>query len=166
MISQGHIQQESRMKKIMDFGKSVLLYTPYSTDVAPSDIHLFRSLQNPVNDKNFSQEDQVKTFMENLLGLKPTEFYLRGNNKLLDKLREVNQNNGEYTIVWNLFIVELFMSKLYFTKTKIIYDSMQYIYIYMCVCECVCMCVYNYNSTYSYILLSIKKTKTNGCKKE
>ncbi len=47
---------------------------------------------------NFYQEDQVKTFMENFLRLKPAEFYLRGINKLSDKWQEVIQNNGEYNI--------------------------------------------------------------------
>ena len=39
-----------------------------------------RSLQNAQNDKIFSQ-DHVKTFVKNLLGLKPTEFYLRENQQ-------------------------------------------------------------------------------------
>ena len=49
----------------------------------------------------FSQEDQVKMAVENFFSSKPTEFYLRGINKLLDKWQEAIQNNGEYTINWN-----------------------------------------------------------------
>ena len=43
----------------------------------------------------------MKTFVENFLGSKLTEFYLKGINKLLDKWQEVIQNNDKYTIDWN-----------------------------------------------------------------
>ena len=33
------------------------------------------------------------------------EFKLRGLNKLQDKWQEMIQNNGEYTIDWNLFFI-------------------------------------------------------------
>ena len=42
--------------------------------------------------KKFSREDQVKTFVENFLSLKPAEFYLRGINKQADEWEEVIQN--------------------------------------------------------------------------
>ena len=51
--------------------------------------------------KTFSQEDQVKTFVENFLSLKSTEFYMRAINKLTDEWHEVIQNNGEGAIDWN-----------------------------------------------------------------
>ena len=83
----------------MDLGWSVLSYLPYSPDLAPSDFHFFRSLQNVLKNKKFSQEEQVKTFVENFLSSKPAEFYLRGINKLPDKWQqEMIQNNGEYII--------------------------------------------------------------------
>ena len=52
-------------------------------------------------DKIFSQQDQMKTFVENFLKSKPDEFYLRETNEQLDKWQEVIQNNGEYIIDWN-----------------------------------------------------------------
>ena len=48
--------------------------------------------------------------VENLLSTKPAEFYLRGINTLLYKLQEVIQNNGEYNIDWNQFIVKLLIN--------------------------------------------------------
>ena len=74
---------------------------PYLLDQAASDFHIFHSQQNALNDKEFSQEHQVKTLVENLLSLKPAEFNLRWINKLLDKWQKVVQNNGEYTSDWN-----------------------------------------------------------------
>ena len=43
----------------------------------------------------------MKTFVDNLLSLKPAEFNLRGINKLLDKWQEVNEKNDDYDIDWN-----------------------------------------------------------------
>ena len=85
-------------EKILDLGWSVLSHPPYSPDLTSSDFHLFCSLQNALNDKKFSQEDEVKTFVENIFNLKPAEFYLREINKLSNKWQEVIQNNGKYTI--------------------------------------------------------------------
>ena len=65
MILQGYIQEESCGEKNIGFKLdwSVLLYPPNSPDLAPSDFHLFCSL----NDKSFSQEGQAKMFVENFL---------------------------------------------------------------------------------------------------
>ena len=68
--------------------------------------------------------------MENFFNSKPGEFYLRGINKLSDKWWEVIKNNCKYIIDWNSFIVKLFLYKLYFTKTEIIYDSTQKFYFF------------------------------------
>ena len=78
----------------LDLDWSVL---PYSPNLTPSDFHVFCSL----NDK-FSQKDQVKMFVEIFLSLKSAEFYLRGINKFPNKWQEMIQNNGEYTINWNI----------------------------------------------------------------
>ena len=53
----------------------------------------------------FSQEDQLKTFVENFLNSKATEFDSGGVNKKPDKYQEVIENNGEYTIDWKWSIV-------------------------------------------------------------
>ena len=101
---QDHIQQESCRKKKLDVGYSVLLHPPYLQDFAQSNFHLFSSLQNALNGKNFSHEDQVKIFVENFFSSKPVKFYLRGLHKLLGKWQELIQNNSEYTIDWNHFV--------------------------------------------------------------
>ncbi|KAK2580003.1 hypothetical protein KPH14_010768 [Odynerus spinipes] len=40
--------------KLLELGWEVMLHPPYSPDLAPSDYHLFRSLQNFLNSKNFN----------------------------------------------------------------------------------------------------------------
>ena len=80
---QGHIQQES--------WRSVLPHPPYSLD--------FPSFSIPTKCSEWQKfsQDQVKTLVENILSLKPSQFYLRRTNKRTDKWQEVIQNNGEYT---------------------------------------------------------------------
>ena len=49
--------------------------------------------------QKFSQEKQVKTFVQNFLSFKSADFTWI--NKLSNILQELIQNNGEYTINWN-----------------------------------------------------------------
>ena len=51
--------------------------------------------------------DELKAFVENFLSLKPIKFYLRAFNKVTNKWQEVIQNNSEYAIDSNQFIVLL-----------------------------------------------------------
>ena len=55
-------------QKLLQLGWKVQIHLPYSPDVAPSDFHLFRSLQNSLNGKNFnSLEDCKGTWNSSLL---------------------------------------------------------------------------------------------------
>ena len=47
-------------KKLLELGWEVMPHPPYSPDLAPSDYHLFHSLQNHVNDKTFDSNEVVK----------------------------------------------------------------------------------------------------------
>ena len=67
-------------------------------------------------------------FVKNFLCSKSAEFYLRRINKRSYELQDVIQNNGKHNIDWNKFIVKLFMSQSYLTKTEITYDTILYIY--------------------------------------
>ena len=77
--------------------------------------------------KKVPQEDQLKTFEENIFTLETSWNLL----KLPGKWQEGIQTYGEYSIDRYLFIVTFFMNKLYLIKTKIIYDSTIIIYIYI-----------------------------------
>ena len=58
-ISLGHVHPESH-RKILDLDWSFLPHPRYSSDLVSSDIHLFHSLQNSINDHFFFVLDQVK----------------------------------------------------------------------------------------------------------
>ena len=94
-----------RQEKILDLVGSGLFYPVHHIhQTLPQVISIFCVLYKMLwMTKNFSQ-DQVKMFVENFLILKPSEFYLRGINKLLDRWQEVFQNVGKYNIDWNLFM--------------------------------------------------------------
>ena len=48
-------------QKLRELGWEVLMGSPYSPDITPTDYHLFRSLQNPFVELSWLQERPVKT---------------------------------------------------------------------------------------------------------
>ncbi|WKX88368.1 hypothetical protein Q1695_008200 [Nippostrongylus brasiliensis] len=46
-------------KKIEELGWKLLPHPPYSPDLAPSDYHLFRSMQNALLDKRFKNREEI-----------------------------------------------------------------------------------------------------------
>ena len=64
-------------EEILELGWSVLPHPPYSLDLAPSNYHLFRSLQNSLMGTNFTNEHQVREFVEKFFTSKMAEFYAK-----------------------------------------------------------------------------------------
>ena len=56
------------------------------------------SLQNSLMGTNFSNEDLVREYVENIFTSKPAEFYAKGIEELPDKWQQVIANDGEYII--------------------------------------------------------------------
>jgi hypothetical protein len=52
-------------QKIKELGWEVLPHPPYSPDLAPSDYHLFRSMQHSLTEKKFHNSDEVRLWMSN-----------------------------------------------------------------------------------------------------
>ena len=59
-------------QKLLQLGWEVLIHPPYSYSpvIAPSDFHLFRSLQNSLNGKNFSSLEDCKRHLEQFFAQK------------------------------------------------------------------------------------------------
>ena len=53
-------------QKLLELGWDVLPYSPYSSDFTPSDFHLFRSLQNSLNEKSFNSLVEVKKLLRKI----------------------------------------------------------------------------------------------------
>ena len=67
-------------------------------DIAPLDFHLFQSLQNSLNGKNFSSLEDCKRHLEQFFARKDKKFWEDGIMKLPEKWQKVVEQNGEYIV--------------------------------------------------------------------
>lgn len=85
-------------EKIRQLDWEVLPHPPYSPDIAPSDFHLFRSMEHSLKNLNFKNADDVRTRLESYFSSKDTEFYGRGIETLPTRWQKVLDNDGNYII--------------------------------------------------------------------
>lgn len=85
-------------KKIKEFGWEVIDHPPYSPDIAPSDYHLFRSLQNYLSGKNFDSRLAIEMAIDSFFGSKSEDFFRSGIMALPNRWQRVIENNGHYII--------------------------------------------------------------------
>lgn len=71
-------------------------HPPYSPDLAPSDFHLFRSLQHFLKGKQFEDINQMREALQEFFDSKDADFYRRGIEKLPEKWQEVIDVEGDY----------------------------------------------------------------------
>ena len=83
-------------EKINDLGWEVLPHPPYSPDIAPSDFHLFRSLQNSLQEKKFKNLDDIKSHIQDFFDSKTQSFYQKGIEMLPQRWKSVVDSNGDY----------------------------------------------------------------------
>lgn len=88
--------RKSLKKKVRDLGWDRLDQPAYSPDLAPSDYHLFRSMQIDLADIRFQNAGEVRKWIDNWIAKKDKDFFRRGINKLPERWREVIANEGEY----------------------------------------------------------------------
>jgi histone-lysine N-methyltransferase SETMAR len=69
---------KSTSEKLLKLGWIALPHPPYSPDLAPTDYHLFRSLSNYLGEKNFDDENDLKTDLANFFDQKSQDFYEYG----------------------------------------------------------------------------------------
>jgi len=84
-------------QKLLELGWDVLSHPPYSPDLAPSDYHLFRSMQN-LNGKIFNDADDVKSHLIQFFAGKNQKFYEHGIMTLPERWQKVIHKNGQYLI--------------------------------------------------------------------
>jgi histone-lysine N-methyltransferase SETMAR len=85
-------------QKINTLNWEILDQPPYSPDLAPSDYHLFRSLQNHLNSKKFERFEEVNDAILAYFESKPRSFYKVGIKKLVTRWETVIESNGNYII--------------------------------------------------------------------
>ena len=74
--------------------KGVILHK----DNAPSDYHLFRSLQNHLNGKTFDSDEAVKNELIQFFASKNQTFHGNGIMKLTERWQKVIEQNGQNII--------------------------------------------------------------------
>ena len=85
-------------QKLAELGWEILSHPPYSPDLAPSDYHLFLSLQNSLQCKKFKNEEDIKEALVQFFASKDKKFFKNGIYKLPSRWQEVINNNGNYII--------------------------------------------------------------------
>ena len=65
-------------QKLSELGWELVMHPPHSPDLAPSDYHLFRSLQNSLNGKTFDKDEDIKSHLLQFFAAKGQNFYERG----------------------------------------------------------------------------------------
>jgi histone-lysine N-methyltransferase SETMAR len=88
-----------KQKKIKELNWEILDHLPYSLDLAPSDYHLFRLLQNHLNNKKFERFEEVSDAVLAYFESKPKSFYKAGIEKLVTLWETVIASNGNCKLI-------------------------------------------------------------------
>jgi len=71
-------------------------YSP--PDIAPSDYHLFRSIQNSLNGVKLASKEACENHLKQFFNQKPQKFYRDGIMALPQKWQNIIENNGAYLV--------------------------------------------------------------------
>ena len=85
-------------KKLLELGWEAMPHPLYSPDLAPSDYHLFRSLQSHLNGQTFNSNEAVKNELIQFFASKNQTFYESGFTKLTERWQKLIEQNGQYII--------------------------------------------------------------------
>ena len=77
---------------IMELGWEVMAHPAYSPDLAPSDYHLFRSLEHSLREQSFENVEDLKNHLDDFFASKPQSFYRDGIRQLPIKWQKVITN--------------------------------------------------------------------------
>ena len=81
---------------IINLGWEVMPHSAYSPDLAPSDYHLFRSLEHTLREKSFESREDIENHLNSYFEAKPPSFYRDGIRELPIRWQKVVDNEGNY----------------------------------------------------------------------
>ena len=90
-----HIAKTTRAT-IESLNWEVLPHPAYSPDLAPSDYHLFRSMEHFFREKTYAKIEEIKKDVSQYFDQKPASFYERGIKLLPEKWEKVIASEGNY----------------------------------------------------------------------
>ena len=91
-----HTAKLTKKLLLNEFGWDVLEHPPYSPDLAPSDYHLFRSMEHSLRNTKFKTSVELENALINFFNSKGANFYRRGIDLLPGKWQETIDVDGEY----------------------------------------------------------------------
>jgi histone-lysine N-methyltransferase SETMAR len=83
-------------EKLRKLRWEILSHPLYSPDLAPSDYHLFRFLQNSLDGRRFIMFEDLKNQIKTFVHSKPSELYQRGISQLPGRWKKVVREKGQY----------------------------------------------------------------------
>jgi len=86
------------LERIEELDWEVLPHPPYSPDIAPSDYHLFRSMEHLLREKIFQNLDEINNWVANFFKSQPAEFFEKGIHSLRGRWRQIIDTGGEYLL--------------------------------------------------------------------
>ncbi|EGI59650.1 Mariner Mos1 transposase, partial [Acromyrmex echinatior] len=85
------------VKKYLEEVKwEILPHPPYSPDIAPSDLHLFRSMQSALSEERFNSYEGIKKWLDEWIASKEPDFFIRGIRLLPERWKKVIASEGAY----------------------------------------------------------------------
>ena len=84
------------LAKIAELNWEIMLHSPYSPDLSPTDFHLFLSLDNHMKNRIFKIEDHLKTEVHNFFQSRTKYFDKNGITKLLNRWEKAIECEGSY----------------------------------------------------------------------
>uniref|UniRef100_A0A0K0FSR3 Histone-lysine N-methyltransferase SETMAR n=1 Tax=Strongyloides venezuelensis TaxID=75913 RepID=A0A0K0FSR3_STRVS len=87
---------KTTLQKLNDLKYETLPHPPYSPDLAPTNFHFFKSLDQFLKDKVFKNEELIKIAFEEFIASREANFYANGINKLVSRWEQCVKANGEY----------------------------------------------------------------------
>ena len=83
-------------EKLETFGWNIIPHPPYSPDTAPTDFHLFRSMQNCLDGKEFENDEEVKSAIFTFFASKPQSFFQSAISALVKRWHYIVDSAGEH----------------------------------------------------------------------
>ncbi len=87
---------KSTQATIAELGWQVLPHPAYSPDLAPSDYHLFRSMEHFFRGKSYSDVESIRKDVGQYFAHQPTRFHEKGIQSLPERWLKVIANDGNY----------------------------------------------------------------------